>query len=66
MELPNTARTARLTPTRLPRTISAKWLLRPNPWVRRFPITASSAKLAVEAWVWSLKLKTSSSVATLP
>src|ERR1700674_4479045 len=39
-----------------------QWSRPPNPWGRRFPITASSAGSAVGAWVWSTKPKTSSSV----
>jgi len=37
---------------------------RPNPLGRRSPITASSARSAAAEWVWCMRPKTSSSVAT--
>jgi hypothetical protein len=40
-----------------------QWQHLPNPLGRRFPITASSARLAVGEWVLFTKPKTSSSVA---
>ena len=45
-------------PTCLPRTYSGKWLPRPNPWVRPFPITASFARSEEGAWVSFTRRKT--------
>jgi hypothetical protein len=41
-----------------------QWPLRPNQWGKRFPITASSERSGVGAWVWCTRQKTSNLVAT--
>jgi hypothetical protein len=58
--------TLRLTYPSSPPNMSPQCPLRPNPWVRRFPITASSARSVAGAWVLCTRRKTSSSVATSP
>ncbi len=56
----------RLTSPYCPPNMSSQCPRPPNPWGRRSPITASSARSGAAVWVWCTRRKTSSLVAMSP